>query len=270
MLHSEDHSDDRACNYDSTDAPQPIQPSQQRPERRAGLVPRIPLRAENVSLLSVDGNDVFPNNVHSRSQRVSSRDGAEAERGPEAQRPQRDQDDELAAHQEYEDAQRQRRDLNAGRVPADADGNDDRHDDEAEGEVPVEVVQRPRARAPERSARGRFPGEADRAQDEGVEAHDAEDGGEDGEDVGRFERGGVVDGEVAGEGEDAAREDDDGGLEGDSGGVAAQVEGDAGDGVFRSGQGCGGGLAAAVGFGFGCWGGGRHDRLVFLLRRAVR
>ena len=58
-----------------------------------------------------------------------------------------------------------------------------------------------------------------------------------------------MDGEVADEGEDAAREEDEGGSEGEGGDVLAQVEGDAGDWVFGWRQGCGGGVAAIVGFG---------------------
>lgn len=48
-------------------------------------------------------------------------------------------------------------------------------------------------------------------------------------------------------------------MEGDDAGVGAEVEGDAGDGVFGCGKGGGGGgIAAAVGgFGFGGFG-GRH------------
>ncbi len=186
-------------------------------------------------MLAIDGHHVFRNDIHGRSQRVTSCDRTEAERSPKTHRAQRDENDELAADHEDEDAQRQRCDLDAGRVPADADGDDDGDDDEAEGEVPVEVVEGPCARAAERAAGGGWLGEADGAEGEGVEAYDAEDGGEDGEDVGRFQGGGVVDGEVADEGEDAAGEDEDGGLEGDDAGVLAEVEGDAGDGVFGRG-----------------------------------
>lgn len=212
LLHSKYHPDDRSRDQHTADAPQPIQARQQRPERRAGLVPGAPLRAEHVSLLAVHGDHVFTDNVYSRPQRITFRDGAEAERGPYTHRSQRDEDDELAADEQDEHAQRQRSDLDAGGVPADADGDDDAHHDEAEGEVPVKVVERPGATAAERAACGGFPRQAHRAQDERIEAHDAEDGGEDGEDVGRFKGGGVADGEVADEGEDAAGENDDGGV----------------------------------------------------------
>ncbi len=251
LLHPEDHPDDRPRDHHPADAPHPIQACQQRPERRTGFIPRVPLRAEDVPLLAIDGHYVFRNDVHSRSQRVASRDRAEAEGSPQTRRAQRDENDELAADHEDEDAQGQGCDLDAGRVPADADGDDDGDDDEAEGEVPVEVVEGPCARAAEGAAGGGGFGEAEGAEGEGVEAYDAEDGGEDGEDVGRFQGGGVVDGEVADQGEDAAGEDEDGGLEGDGAGVVAEVEGDAGDGVFGRGWGCGGGLAVVVGFELG-------------------
>ena len=254
LLHPEDDPNDRSREQHPTDAPQPIQARKQGPEGRAGLVARVPLRAEHVPLLAVHGDDVLGDDVHGRPQRVPARDGAEAERGPDAQGPQRDEGDELAADEQDEDAQGQGGDSDAGGVAADADGDDDGDDDEAEGEVPVEVVEGPGAGAAERAARGRFPREADGAQDEGVEAHDAEDGREDGEDVLRLEGRGVAHGEVAGQGEDAAREEDEGGLQRDARGVLTEVEGDAGDAVFggRGGEGCGGGLAAvAVGFGFG-------------------
>ena len=211
------------------------------------------MRAEDVALLAVHGDYVFGDGVDGGSQRVALCDGAEAHWSPHAHRAQRDEEDELPADQEEEYAQRERGDLDAGWVSADADGDDDGDDDEAEGEVPVKVVERPRAGAAQGPARGGFLGEPDGAEDEGVQAHDAEDGGEDGEDVGRLEAGGVAEGEVAGQGQDAAREEDDGGLEGDDGGVLAQVQGDAGDWVFWC-QGCVGGLAAVVvvvGFGFG-------------------
>lgn len=130
-------------------------------------------------MLAVHGDYVFGDDVHGRSERVSPCDGAEAERSPDAQRAKGDEDDELPADEQDEYAQGEGGDFDAGGVAADADGDDDGDDDEAEGEVPVEVVERPRARAAQWSARGAFPREADGAEGEGVEAHDAEDGGED-------------------------------------------------------------------------------------------
>lgn len=92
----------------------------------------------------------------------------------------------MDAYHQDQYAERQRGDFDAGGVAADADGDYDAEDYEADDVIPVEVVKGPGAGAAERSAGGGFLGEADRADGQGVEAYDAEDWGEDGEDVGCF------------------------------------------------------------------------------------
>ena len=85
----------------------------------------------------------------------------------------------MAADLEHQYAQRERGDSDTGWVLADGDGYDDAEDNEAEDEVPVEVVEDPGAGAAEGAAGRGGAGEADGALDEGVEARDAEDWGED-------------------------------------------------------------------------------------------
>ena len=101
----------------------------------------------------------------------------------------------MAADEQHEDAQRQTRDPDAGRVLAEADGYYDTEDDEPKDEIPIEVVERPGARTTAEGPTGRgLSGKADGAGDEGGEAGEAEDNGEDAEDVGSVEGGGVVEG----------------------------------------------------------------------------
>lgn len=92
----------------------------------------------------------------------------------------------MDAYHQDQYAERQRGNFDAGGVAADADSDHDAQDDEADDVIPVEVVEGPGAGAAERSTGGGFLGEENGADDQRVEAYDAEDWGEDGEDVGCF------------------------------------------------------------------------------------
>lgn len=103
---------------------------------------------------AVHGHHVLDDHIHSRSERVPSRDRTEANWRAQSQRSQRHHDDQLAADEQHKDAERQRGHPDAGRVEADADGDDDGEHDEAEDEVVGEVVEGPGAGAAEGPAGG--------------------------------------------------------------------------------------------------------------------